>query len=277
MNQILIVTCNRDRWQFLLQCKSIGKFLAPCRVNIIINQYPAAEWQEWFSDQCQPHLARHEVTVLTYEDFLADFSFVFLSRGVDGWVTQQILKLVFAIKTKQDYLVLDSKNWFVKPCCLLDFTRRTRKPGDHNPNFNPIHQDCCRRWNLDQLTAYRPAITPYFIDPVIVGKLFQDFGGIDNFLAWFLKFKNPSEFIVYDLFAQSIAQESAPGETANSPCRNFYYAHTTMAVEHKSTELNLLDFAACLQNPSIKMITASIAFMQDPAVRQAVEQLLPLD
>lgn len=276
MDQLLVVTCNRDRWQFLLQCKSIGKFLSPCKVTIIINQYPAVEWQEWFDNHCRIHLLKHEVCVLTYEDFLPDFSFV-LSRGIDGWVTQQILKLAFALKTEQDYLVLDSKNWFVRSCNLNDFTKRTRKASDHNPNFNPIHQDCCQRWSLDTATSYRPAITPYHINPDTVKRLFKDFGGIDNFMSWFVKFKNPSEFIVYDLFAQCIGRESFTGETANSPCRNFYYAHTTVAVKHKSTELNLVEFEACLQDTSIKMITASIAFMRDAAVRQAVEQLLPLN
>ena len=122
---VCIVTCDRDRAQFLVQCKSINLYLNPCQLAVIINEADAKSWMSWFDLHCRPLLAKHNLTVYTRQDFSLDIN------QCDGWISQQILKLAYAYRTTGRYVILDSKNWFVKTCNWDDFPVWPRR-------FNPI-------------------------------------------------------------------------------------------------------------------------------------------
>lgn len=277
MNQVLVVTCNRDRWLFLIQCKSMGKFLDPCTINIVINETHSQSWIAWFTNNCKKYLANHLVTIYTHEDFFDDLDFSIVHKTQEGWVTQQIFKLAFALKTSSEYMVLDSKNWFVRKTNLLEIYPRLRRWKDHNYTFNKFVDSCNANFNLAEETAYRPAITPYKFNPDIVKKLFLTFGGVNKFMSWFVSFRDPSEFIVYDLYAQSIGQEQDSG-SSRQVCFNIFHGNIdTVEAQCYSNELDLMEFSNIIAQPHTKMITASVVLLQEDRVRQAVEHLLPLD
>ena len=114
------VTCNRDFQQMLLQAESIQRFLNPCKHVIIINEsYPDLDfWNRWL----QPYYKNHELVIIPS----IQYSYPSNSFGnrdrygeIDavssGWRSQQLQKMLLAYQYEDDYLLLDSKNFFIKP------------------------------------------------------------------------------------------------------------------------------------------------------------------
>ncbi len=276
MQEVLIVTCDRDRWQFLLQCKSIGKFLEPTKVVVVINEIKPQSWLEWFQEQCQQFLQKHHITVLQREYFFDLFDYFYIHTS-GGWKTQQIFKMLYAYKTNESYLVLDSKNWFVKPIKLSEITPRQRRCIDQKSSWHEVFDATIIRFNLPQETACRPIFTPYKFEPGIVKDLILSFGSVTNFVSWFMKFKQPGEFIVYDLYAQSIDAETEPGNDLILS-RNFWYGtFDSIHKQNYSTELDLRQLERTINDPTVKIVGIASRLVQDIALRPQIERLLPLN
>lgn len=114
------VTCNRDFQQMLLQAESISKFVEPCQHVIIINEdKPDLDfWYRWL----KPYYKNHKLEIIPRITYHYPTSF--LGTGIsqstsgdassNGWRTQQLQKLLLAYEFEDDYLLLDSKNFFTK-------------------------------------------------------------------------------------------------------------------------------------------------------------------
>lgn len=114
------VTCNRDFQQMLLQAESIEKFVEPCTHIIIINEdKPDLDfWYRWL----KPYYKNHKLEIIPRITYHYPTSF--LGTGIsqspsgdassNGWRTQQLQKLLLAYEFEDDYLLLDSKNFFTK-------------------------------------------------------------------------------------------------------------------------------------------------------------------
>jgi len=246
MNQLLIVTCNRDTWLFRHQCQSIGQYLETCTVNIFINELNSAEWKKWFDVECKPYLVNHNVTLYTYNDFVDCIAMEnllqkFLLRA--GWITQQIFKLAFSLKTSAPYIVLDSKNWFIKHTKLADIQKRRRRRVAEL--FHNFYFDAIEKLKATEIYYCRPEITPYNIDPIVVNELFNEFGGVDNFIKWFVLHETPSEFIMYDLCAQCMNLDSDVGQDSLYT-KHFWGDEVT---------LDLTQFKQTLANPMTHMVS----------------------
>lgn len=118
---LLTVTCNRDFYQMLLQAESINKFLEPCTHYVIVNEHKAdlEFWWRWLS----PYYQKHRLVLLNRIDYN------YGQLGIDytnnsssaGWIMQQLQKLLVSYHLNQDYLILDSKNFFIKPTSLNEW------------------------------------------------------------------------------------------------------------------------------------------------------------
>jgi hypothetical protein len=122
------VTCNRDLPQLILQAESIQKFLAPCKHVIIINEEnPDLDfYKRWLS----PYYTKHELEILPRIEYFYPVtgfrkSIAYFGTGVE-WRIQQLQKLLLAYTFDDDYLLLDSKNFFIKDISLDYYG---------NPNF----------------------------------------------------------------------------------------------------------------------------------------------
>jgi len=114
------VTCNRDFQQMLLQAESIQRFLNPCKHVIIINESnPDLEfWNRWL----KPYYTNHELVIMPRIEYSYPVS-ILGTRDMygqidglsNGWRSQQLQKMLLAYKFEDDYLLLDSKNFFIKP------------------------------------------------------------------------------------------------------------------------------------------------------------------
>ena len=104
---LVTVVCLRDFQQMLLQAESIQKFLAPCKHWVIVNdeQPDILFWQE---SLCK-YYTKHELIVIPYTDLFEN------TNNYIGHYTQQVCKMLIVKLIKDDYLILDAKNFFIKP------------------------------------------------------------------------------------------------------------------------------------------------------------------
>ena len=120
------VTCNRDFQQMLLQAESIQKFLNPCKHVIIINEsYPDLEfWNRWL----KPYYTNHELVIRPRIQYPYPSSVLgvrdrygAIDTTSSGWRTQQLQKMLLAYEYEDDYLLLDSKNFFIRQTDIMEW------------------------------------------------------------------------------------------------------------------------------------------------------------
>ena len=150
-----------------------------------------------------------DVHVYTYDTFFD----VFLINPIlnkSGWISQQVFKLVFALVTEHPYLVLDTKNWLVRPTDFNSYQTLARRPPPLI--FLEFYQALVQQLKLKEDMLCCPEVTPYKIDPKIVIKLFEQFGGVDKFVNWFCSFRygielyKSSDFIFIPFFKSQIGR-----------------------------------------------------------------------
>jgi hypothetical protein len=264
--QILIVTCDRDRWQFQIQCWSFCKYLSHTTINIIVNEMDPESWKVWYKANCKKYLWRHRVRVYTTADFPEFYKFAKktlpspFSGG--GWKTQQVLKLLFSSMTDKPYLVLDSKNWLVQNTKVKDLTQH-RRCLVTNP-FGQFAQDCYHKFNFQEPQLYRPAYTPFWIDPKITNSMFSFFGNSCNASTWLMKAKLPSEFIMYDLYATSRGFDQ-PDSGTHQEYSKIYWVGSTPPTQEEIVQI--------VNNKNIKMFSIHLpllAHMDKTMIEKAV-------
>jgi hypothetical protein len=144
------VTCNRDIPQLILQAESIQKFLAPCKHVIIINEEnPDLDfYKRWLS----PYYTRHELEILPRIEYFYPVtgfrkSIAYFGTGVE-WRIQQLQKLLLAYTFDDDYILLDSKNFFIKDISLEYY---------EDPNFygSGVRNDNKNKHYIETTETYR--------------------------------------------------------------------------------------------------------------------------
>lgn len=215
MDQLLIVTCYRDAQQFLIQCQSIGENLESCCVNIVINEHYADPWVQWFDTNVAKYLTNHSVQIYKWTDFVSNYT----ELSANDYNKQQLYKLLFATKTDCPYVVLDSKDWVVRPVSLNTF-HSSQRAQNIAYLFRTFYQYCQDRWGRCNVRGH---ITPYRMDNTVVCKLLDQFASVAELSALFDQYTTdhsfPSEFIMYDVFAQSCGHEQDPGSAVNYSAR----------------------------------------------------------
>lgn len=203
------ITCLKDKWKFEMLMRSMCASLQPCNVVIVYNEGDKKykEWLNWFLPLKEQLLKKFKVTYFKARDFIDIGEYEFIENS--GWTSQQALKLLVHEKVMTpEYVVIDSKNFFLKNCSL-DQIRRSEPHG---------------YWTLKGVTAYtkymcdylgllypghqlklRANVTPYVIKTRVVQRLIRKWPNNTAFYNWFLETAkmddhNPAEFILYELF-----------------------------------------------------------------------------
>ena len=176
---LVIVTCYKDSWQFELLCNTMQKFLEPCPVLIVCNEEPLFEvWKDWFNITIAEKLSKFDILVKQRSDFLLSDCY-----SIPGWITQQSLKLAACkyVKTN-DYIVLDSKNFFTQDIGLNQIKRRTPLLlTNDNLWYNAVHQIYNHfKIQIPENIYLTDNVTPFFLNNQIVKSLIDYFGGADN-------------------------------------------------------------------------------------------------
>jgi hypothetical protein len=113
--KLLTIACERDKKQLLMQAESIMLFLKPCTHYVVINE-ENPNLQEW-EDLLSIYYTNHKLVILHYP---LD---TYIPRWKDGmnyvgWHRANILKFLAFKDIQDDYLILDSKNIFIKETSL---------------------------------------------------------------------------------------------------------------------------------------------------------------
>mgnify|MGYP001586876735 CR=1 FL=1 len=116
--KLLTVVCNRDKDIMLLQAESISLFLEPCTHYIVINE-EVPDINSW-KELLQPYYSKHKLIILHYplETYIPRWK-----NGEQhvGWHRANVLKFLAYKDIQDDYLILDSKNIFIKNTSIEDF------------------------------------------------------------------------------------------------------------------------------------------------------------
>lgn len=203
--QLLTVTCWRDFDQFSLQIASISKFLkGNFKHFIIINDLPKYKTKKylkkWYSI-----IENYYTDQIPYEIIFPNLPESQLNE-MNGWQTQQIYKFYYYEHINDDYIILDSKNFFIREC-LIDRYKLMIGSGEvrqiHSSGFEDINNLYANYFETKPLNFVLHWITPFVVEYQVL----KNFGSpekiADNLI--FIRPDNidrysktwPSEFIWY--------------------------------------------------------------------------------
>lgn len=194
------ITCIRDFHEMLLQAQSIEKYLEPCTHVVIINEnindstieVDINFWYKWLI----PYYKNHTLLIYPAQGIKHNSMY---NAYYSGWHTQQLHKLLIAYgdyyESDSDYLLLDSKNFFVKPAKLEDFkdVLGSGLVARHQNPFPEANQQYASLFNTQPLTDFLETSTPFVIKSELIRKFTPD-----TLARIFLEPKhNVSEFLFY--------------------------------------------------------------------------------
>lgn len=205
---LVTITCNKDFNSMLLQARSVEKYLKHGTTHwIFINEEEQflfdIDWETELKDYYNNHILKIVYCDPTYWNYVHN-----------GWVLQQIHKLEAVKIVNDDYLLLDSKNFFVVPsdldtwqssngCGVLISEKINLTVWNEWNNTNDLYST---QLGVPKLDIYYAAETPF----VIKREIAQLATNRENFAEWFCKYSdsgkqhefraNASEFIYYSYF-----------------------------------------------------------------------------
>lgn len=200
ITKIVTITCKKDLALMLRQAESIQKFIESCDHLVIIDD-PTFNKKFWMN--ClNKYYNNHNIIIKSYNDDVKTHH--------RGWIRQQAFKLLASLDCEDEYLVLDSKDFFIRPCKLSDWNGFTG--SNCFENLFDGHSTS-KKWMLkhsiahslyfdtDLLTKVFSPITPYVINTKYINK-----NHIRNHVAEFLNFFNydACEFIFYNYMARDL-------------------------------------------------------------------------
>ena len=188
--KLVTVTCKRDLNQMILQSHSIDKFVTEkCEHHVFIedNELPLSKWEEIL----KPFYSKHRL-ILHKTD---------INLNCAGWFKQQIIKIEAVKVVNDDYLILDSKNFFVKPTDL----KYDIPEGTWHLNFDLWTDDFINflrnEYKYEVPKYYYTQQTPFKIRKEVALKIlnsvdmYEMFDICTNQKIW------PSEFVIYLIFS----------------------------------------------------------------------------
>ncbi len=206
---LVIVACVKDKWKFEMLIRSMFAFLKPCPVVIIYNEQDKKykEWLEWFTPLKEKLLKNFNVQTFKARD-LVDIPLIEYAR-INGWTTQQVFKILVHEKVKTpEYVILDSKNFFMKNCSLDDIFRSTPHGHWTLQDVTEFTKYVCDHFDMaypGHHLKLRANVTPYIIQTRVAKRLVKKWKDNTDFFRWFVEAAltpgyGPAEFILYELY-----------------------------------------------------------------------------
>lgn len=185
MTNLVTVTCSRDINQLILQCHSIDVFVEkPCTHHIFIED---TFDDEKLFDLISKFYTRHKLVIHRTEKI-----------DLNGWYRQQLIKLKAVNVINDDYLLLDSKNFFIKPTDLEynlpEGNWYLLKNTDWVDPFIKFLRD---RHNINVPEHYYTQHTPFKIRKDIALNILKLFDIETMFQQCAVERVYPSEFVLY--------------------------------------------------------------------------------
>lgn len=196
---VVTVTYNNDFNNMLRQAQSIYKYTEPFTHWVIINDKSQLDfWRR----NLEPYYAKHTLHLLHICNDT-------ISSVYCGYRRQQLIKLYMSKIIKEKYLVLDSKNFFIRPTSTIEFENQIGSGMLETVDEHHLFYECVKHYtqfvdNKNKTNNTHISIhTPYVIEPEVlfefsnsnIDKLIKDFSSYDGLL---------SEFFLYSMIYEKI-------------------------------------------------------------------------
>lgn len=203
--ELVVVGFSGELKMLELQARSLAKF-APgvfSRLNYVVNERHTRAFLRFFEGRIRPELGPlANIAVVTPGSELAQQK---LKRT--DWRSQQSLKLLAArLVQAPQFLILDSKNHFVRPVTPGTFVSDTGRMKTHryglNEKFQPMFHNACRYFGVKPPTdgfLALPTVTPYMMRTKCARELVLAVEERENtpFHSFFCGNKDFTEFYFY--------------------------------------------------------------------------------
>ena len=201
---LVTITCTRDRGIQELQSYSIDLMLTePCNHYIIVedNNLSLEAWH----GMLRPYYTRHHLHLIPGNSLLSPECYVNDSNRKNGWHRSAVLKLLAAKKIQsKKYLILDSKNFFVRQQSLDDWPLEDGNGIIDKYNsygWDEVDEFCLKN-NIPIPKEVYNSSTPFIVDTAIVKKL-NEFDILTLFFDNTSKFPNPKEKLLFEFNKKS--------------------------------------------------------------------------
>lgn len=196
---LVVVTCYRDLYPLHIMFRSIKKYLEPSKIIIVVNEEDDFKWLVWY-DRTKKLLSDHDVKIVYREELLnSDVVAQSHCPNPNGWILQNIFKLIVSgMVETEEYVLLDSKNFFIKTTKLQDIKRQQKVNVFDDIGWdigwimavvsklsNPALSNLISPMDNQKLLL-TSAQTPYIINTSHARQLVEHFGGSDGLSRWFL-------------------------------------------------------------------------------------------
>jgi hypothetical protein len=204
---LVTVTFSGDVKQMELQSYSINKWVKNSSHHLVIVEDKVLSVSEWY-EILSPYYTVHKLTILP--TLLPDEDYENESFIKNGYQRQQILKYLAADHVIDDsYLILDTKNFFIKPVDLNDWPVKEGIPYVHlvtentSAPYSKWAYWVCDKYGLTKFPMAHEILTP-FVMKTDISKEIMTLKSIKKFffeprvsINW------ESEFLFYSLFSQN--------------------------------------------------------------------------
>ena len=195
---IITVTCVDDLKELLRQCRSINRFVSKPTTHFIIIQDNALTFDQWYS-LIGHYYTKHKLILLPNDSNLKDFG---------GWVQSLQLKYNVAKHVTSDYyLILDSKNFFIKETNLDQWPVNEgsgKRIIDGWPNV--FINFFSEKYHLPIPKNISENITPYKVKTETSKKIIATVDFYETIMEFYQMHpdKSPSGSVIYDFFSNDI-------------------------------------------------------------------------
>jgi hypothetical protein len=220
---LVTVSCIRDLSLLDLQAQSLDRYLEDnASIILIVNELDPEKWQTQFDKKIKDLYKRHRLQIYYVNDFDADLSVDFGNEAVNGWLRQQVLKILISKKIATDaYFVLDSQNFLVKKWSFKSKLKDKKLPYQSSSLTwaRESYENYCGILGISAEIPDRTMSlsTPMFFNTDLIKKLIDLKKDSRNFTKWFFEFSSSkSEFALYYAWLKF-----------NGGLENYYYeSHT---------------------------------------------------
>lgn len=214
---LVTVACLRDLEAQRLQSASIKYVTNPTRHWVVINE--ANPDLEFWHDQLSPYYTGGHRLMLK--------AGAQNPHSINGWINHQWLKFNMALELDSPYMLLDSKNLFIKSVDLRQWLTIQGSGGlTHYDRHQPDRYTMTIK-KYSKLIGVEPANyqwineTPWVVDPQVVKELMAIKPGWDQ---WFVEPDHgPSEFLLYCIWQQAQGRWHAPTHPPHQRLHESYW------------------------------------------------------
>lgn len=203
--ELVVVGFTGELKMLALQARSLAKYAegAFTRIHYVVNDRDIRAFQRFFEDKIKPELGNLvSAVVVTPGDVVAGQK---LKRT--DWRSQQSLKLLAArLVEAPQFLILDSKNHFIRPVSNSTFVTDDGRMKTHrygfNEKFRPKFENACRYFGTplpDEEFLALPTATPFMMSTQQARDLVSDVEARQqtSFHSFFCGNKDYTEFYFY--------------------------------------------------------------------------------